>query len=296
MSESNESNHHLVSLWSTFGSCVADIMTYPFELLTTYTKSQNQRLPFVRMVKSFVDEFGVRGLFKGFSTVFGTALIPNFIYFFSYESINQFLIKRLRQADQLSLNVFIPVISSLTSETIYILFYVPADTVQTRLQLNSEQYQYRSLSRGMLEVVRTEGFLRLFSASPLYIIQHILLTPIQFTCYEWLKMSRFNKNVDRNKISYLESVIYAIIASSVAAVVTNPINTLVILYQITEFEKGSGGLASTWRFVKQSYKTHGFAGLNRGMSVRLLETNMNAIVFMPIFELVRQNYGVDIMK
>ena len=67
------------------------------------------------------------------NTVFYTAVPPNFAWFFSYEFLNNVMIKYLRKNDKVNYNWLIPPISSSISEIFYLLLFVPADTVQTRI-------------------------------------------------------------------------------------------------------------------------------------------------------------------
>jgi hypothetical protein len=282
--------------FSAFGTYIADTLSYPFELLATVIKSKHDRSPILATTRSLVHEHGIAGLFKGVSTVIWTTLFPNFTYFYVYESINNFAINRLKKSLNFEDNFYIPPLSSLCAEMVCVVLFVPFDTIQTRMQLNSPQYQYKGLFSGIMDVARHEGVLRLFSASYLYICQLLIFTPMQFTFYEWLKMSQFNVKEDKNLISYWESVKFTFISTSFSAIITNPINTLVVRYQVTDFTSSEGQSLSGWRLIKENVKKYGMRDLNRGMAIRLLQTNVNAMVFLPIYEMVRQLYGVDITK
>lgn len=282
--------------FSAFGTYLADTLSYPLELLGTVIKSQHEKSPIIATARGIVRENGFRALFKGVSTVIWTTLFPNFTYFYIYETINNFAVNYVNGKVGIEDNFYLPPLSSLCAEMVCVVLFVPADTVQTRMQLNSSKYQYHSLLGGIRDIVRNEGVVRLFSASYLYITQLLIFTPMQFTFYEWLKMSQFNSKENKNSISYLESVKFTVISTSFSAIITNPINTLVIRYQVTDFSDQQGKALNGWRILTENFRKHGFRDLNRGMTIRLLQTNVNSMVFLPIYEMGRQLYGVDITK
>ena len=61
-------------------------------------------------------------------------------------------------------SVFLPLISAPISEFISILFYIPFDTVRTRMQALTNEYKYKNAFDGIKQIYRSEGMLRLFSA------------------------------------------------------------------------------------------------------------------------------------
>ena len=209
-----DQNRLRLCFFSAFGTYMADTLSYPLELLATVIKSKHGSSPIIKTTTSLVREHGIRSLFKGISTVVWTTLFPNFTYFYVYESINNFAINRLNKNYKPEDNFYIPPISSLCAEMVCVILFVPFDTIQTRMQLNSPQYQYKSLFGGLIDIVKHEGFLRLFSASYLYICQLLIFTPMQFTFYEWLKMSQFNVKEDKNLISYTESIKFTVVSTS----------------------------------------------------------------------------------
>ncbi len=291
-----DQNRLRLCFFSAFGTYLADTISYPLELLATVIKSQHTKCTIMGTTTSLVREHGIRSLFKGVSTVIWTTLFPNFTYFYIYESMNNFAVNYLSKSLKMEDNYYIPPVSAFCAEGVCVVLFVPFDTIQTRMQLNSPQYQYNSLLGGIRDVIKNEGVLRLFSASYLYILQLLIFTPLQFTFYEWLKMSPLNRKEDKNLISYYESVKFTFISTSFSAIITNPINTLVVRFQVTDFSNGEGKSLSGWRIMKDTFKKHGIMDLNRGMAIRLLQTNVNAMVFLPIYEMVRQLYGVDITK
>jgi hypothetical protein len=291
LTHSHSDHRFRVSAVSGFGVFVAETIAYPFELLGTIIKSQHKRTPILSTAKVLLSEKGVLSLYKGCSTLFWTTFLPNIAYFYIYDSLNDFAVNYVNKYFGIGAAHYIPPLSSFLAETVYVLLSVPADTVQTRMQLGSNDYQYNGLLKGVADIIRKEGLVRLFSASYLYIMQLVIYTPMQFTIYEWLKMSKLNKSENKDYITYLKSVQFTFLATSCAAIVTNPINTLVVRYQITDFTSNEGKGLNGWRILMKSLKKYGFRDLNRGMCARLLQTNINSMVFLPIYEMSRQHYN-----
>jgi len=290
----SHSDHRLrVSAVSGLGVFVAETIAYPFELIGTIIKSQHKRVPIIETTKQLITERGLKSLYNGCSTLVWTTFFPNIAYFYIYDSLNDFAVNYVNKYFGIGATHYIPPISSLLAESVYVLLSVPADTVQTRMQLGSSQYQYSGLLSGAYDTIRKEGLFRLFSASYLYILQLVIYTPMQFTLYEWLKMSHLNPSPNKHQISYLKSVEFTFLATSCAAIITNPINTMVVRYQVTDFSTNEGKGLNGWRILRDNFKKYGLIDLNRGMCARLLQTNINSMVFLPIYELARQRYGLN---
>ena len=290
----SHSDHRLrVSAVSGLGVFVAETIAYPFELIGTIIKSQHKRVPIIETTKQLITERGLKSLYNGCSTLVWTTFFPNIAYFYIYDSLNDFAVNYVNKYFGIGATHYIPPISSLLAESVYVLLSVPADTVQTRMQLGSSKYQYSGLLSGAYDTIRKEGLFRLFSASYLYILQLVIYTPMQFTLYEWLKMSHLNPSPNKHQISYLKSVEFTFLATSCAAIITNPINTMVVRYQVTDFSTNEGKGLNGWRILRDNFKKYGLIDLNRGMCARLLQTNINSMVFLPIYELARQRYGLN---
>ncbi len=82
----------------------------------------------------------------------------------------------------------VPLGSSALAEVVALLSYLPVDIVRTRLQLNQKQYNYPGLFKGLREVQRQEGLLRMYKASHLYMLNYISYTSIQFCLYEAIRI------------------------------------------------------------------------------------------------------------
>ena len=53
---------------------------------------------------------------------------------------------------------------------------------------------------------------------------------------------------------------------------------------------------NVFRILSKAYNKYGFAGINRGYTIRMINMNAMSLIIMPIFELVRSFYGIDITK
>jgi hypothetical protein len=285
-----DNNRFKLCFLSAFGTYLADTLSYPLKLLATVIKSKHDTTSIYKTCCTLIRENGATSFFRGWNTVLLTSFVPNFTYFYVYEGMSNSVLKNI---GKLKDSLHVPLISSFCAELVCVLIFVPFDTVQTRMQLNSPQYQYQSILGGIRNIVKTEGISRLFSASYLYILQLLIFTPMQFTFYEWLKMNQINESADKGSLMYTDSLKFTFISTSFSAIITNPINTLVVRYQLTDFSSIEGKSLSGWRLMRDSFRSYGIKDLNRGMCIRLLQTNVNAAVFLPIYEMTRQFYDED---
>jgi hypothetical protein len=268
---------------SALATTLADAVTYPLELISTMVKSSNGRLSATRTAAQVIRDRGIRSLYKGFSTVTYTAFYPNIVYFSLYESLKRNA--RVLQSDpNVQPSAVVPFVCSLLAESGFVMVMVPFDTIQTRMQLQAVKYNYQGLSQGIAEVVRHEGIIRLFSASPLYIAQFLTYTPVQFTAYEWLKA---RQQRHQPEITLLQSIYFTILATSLAGWITNPVNTVIVRFQIQDFGRDD---TKGWKQAKQIFSSLSFRELNKGLMVRLLERNINGLCYLPIYEMAGQYF------
>lgn len=277
------------SIIASIGTLIADAVTYPIELVATKVKSAYGRSSALKTTANVIKYQGIASLYKGFTTITWTAWFPNIVYFNLYE-ILKIRGHSLESQGKSNYSVLIPFFASMLAEVGFCAVMVPFDTIQTRMQMQSLQYQYRGLAHGLAEVIENEGFFRLFSASPLYVFQLLLYTPIQFATYEWLKARRLES---KQRLSLVDSINYTIIATSIGAILTNPLNTLIVKFQVEDFAKeNKNSAAKAMEIVRQS----GMRELNKGLLVRLVERNINGLCYLPLYEFAGQYFNGEGQK
>ena len=121
----------------------------------------------------------------------------------------------------------------------------------------------------------------------MYLCQCLTFTPIQFAIYEWLK----NCKLERGKqLTLIDSIYFCVLATTFAGAIRNPISTIIVRYQI---EDHSVVKPKFFKRVAEIYREVGFVKLNRGMNIRLLERNMNAFFYLPMYEMTSQWFSID---
>ena len=262
---------------------IADALTYPFEALSTIVKSSPQKTSAVRVSSQFIKSGQVKSLYKGFSSVPMTSLLPSAAYFFVYEGLMNWARQRTQHLNSLMVANAIPFLASMAGEVAFVSLVVPFDTVQTRMQMGVHHFNYRSFSHGLTQVVNSEGLLRLFTASPIYALQFLTFTPVQFAFYEYFKSAVLPAG---SAVSLKNCLAFTIASTVLASVLTNPLNTLIVRFQC---EDHSGNKESFRKKIEGIYKRAGVVELNRGMAVRILERTANSVVFLPVYEMTRQH-------
>ena len=285
---------------------VGDSISYPFETLTTMIKRQHFQLSIGTEIINSYKQTGFRDLVRGFSTIFYSAFFTNFVYFGSYEMINHSGYKFLKEREMKEYTMILPTISSLFSEALSLLVFIPIDCIQTRMQCGDPKYNYPSVWKGFKKIFKYEGFARFFQGSYLYACHNLIYTPTIYTIYERFKQY----TIEKTRLEYLkrgvapppneeifnikQSLIGTVIATSFAVLLTNIIYTIVIRYQLTNFELKGNSKLTGFDILRKGYQINGFTSLSTGFVARMITANMSAMVYLPIYEKARQHFGVEI--
>ena len=271
-----------LSIVSGAGVMIADAFTYPLEALSTMVKNSAQKRSAFRLGWQIFKDRQVYSLYKGFSSVPMTGFLPGMAYFYVYEGLKNWAHKKTEHWNSSAVANTIPVLASIMGELAYTSLIVPFDTIQTRMQMGDANTKYRSVSHGMSHIVSSEGLLRLFTASPIYALQFLTFTPVQFGFYEYFKTVFLPAD---SPVSLKNCLAFTIASTALASSVTNPLNTIIVRFQC---EDHSSNNSSFREKIKTIYSNAGMTELNRGLTVRVFERTINAIVFIPIYEMTRQ--------
>ena len=129
-------------------------------------------------------------LYRGVNTQFYVTFLPTFVYFFLYEYSNRYFRQLLERNNLQKYSSVTPMVTATVSELFSLLIIVPMDTLKKRYQVNQGQYRYRSMAHGLVSISKKEGILRLFMASPVYLVYATLYNTILFQIYESLRIKR----------------------------------------------------------------------------------------------------------
>lgn len=273
-------------------SYFSSVLLYPFEVCSTVIKADVKKIKLQQAARSIYKEGGYRSFYKGLNTVFYEVFPPTLIYFATYDIINNKLSKVFGKKHK-NKKWVIPVFSSFLAETASLAIYVPINMVQTRIQTGRKNYQYESSYSALRAIAKEEGFLRLYLASPLLMIYMLGFTTIQFSLYEWLKKGILSYK-EKKEFGIRDSLVATFFATMVASGVTNPIDTLVTRYQCTNFSAKGNKELTVFKLIKRDYKLYGFAGINRGFLIKMAIDIYYSSFYIPVYEHLRQKYGIEL--
>jgi hypothetical protein len=282
---------------------LGDIISYPFETITTSIKKLHSPQGFYKEILNNLQTKNWYYFFNGINTVFYSAFFTNFVYFGVYEGLNRYSYKKLKSLEMTEYNWAVPTVSSLIGETASLAVFVPVDCIQTRIQTGYAEYNYNGLMDGLRKIIKFEGYRRLFTGAHVYMMHNLLFMPIIFTIYEKYKKLIIEHRRQRyigmdmpvpdpkNMFGIFDSIKGTLLATTASTIITNPMYTILVRFQITDYSQSQYMKERVWYIVKSSYRLRGFRGLNVGLLPRLLTTNISAVVYLPVYEFVRTIFG-----
>ena len=282
---------------------LGDIISYPFETITTSIKKLHNPKGFYKEVQINIYRRNWYYFVNGINTVFYSAFFTNFVYFGVYEGLNRYSTRKLREKKLTEYNWMIPTVSSLIGEAASLAVFVPVDCVQTRIQSGLSDFKYNGLFDGLQSIIKNEGYRRLFTGSHVYMLHNLLFMPIIFTIYEKYKKVKINRRIEKLKKQNLpvpdkselfrisDSLYGTFLATTISTIVTNPLYTILVRFQITDYSQSQYMNERVWYIVKSSFRLRGFNGLNVGLLPRLLTTNISAGIYLPVYEFIRTIFG-----
>ena len=293
--KTDKGNPLIGNLKIAFGSAsanfVADTLCYPMDTINTWIKTSSRHDRILPICREHIRKDGYSVLFKGVNTQFYVAFIPGFIYYFFYEFTNRVGKSCLDYIKRPHFAPFIPTFSAAISEFASLLIMVPMDALKTRMQLNIPEYNYPSLYNGLKDIIKKEGYIRLFQASPLYIFHALIFNMILFQVYELARIQMMKREHKKNsELTLVNSLQNTLIATVVATMITNPLDLIITRYQCID---SSQTHLSTRDIVRQVYRKDGIRGINRGVYFRTLYQCMESCIYLPVYEELRKRYGVD---
>jgi hypothetical protein len=289
---SDESIFHYLKvpfLTSSVSACIS-LVIYPLDLMNTVVKAAPKLQSISATARQLYQREGLKGFYKGTSLLLLENFGSNMIYFFLYDYLNKTLSKKYDE-NGLKQRWTIPVITSFVSEVGCLMVYVPCDTILTRMQSHSEVYKYKSIYHAFRSVIREEGLLRLFHSSYLLIVNSLIYTTVQFSCYEWLKSFYVHKYKNQH-FGIKESILTTICSTSLAIFLSNPFDTLIIKHQMTNFvlEKDQ----HIMKIISEELRLMGLRTFTKGIPLRLLSLNASGLAILPFYEMFRQKFGFEV--
>ena len=252
------------------------MLFYPVEMIATISKSYSSKKEVDKIIKQKLSSFkNFMTFFKGSYVVFWENIPPVAVYFFLYDKTKKFLEKSSFFGPNL-----LPICSSAVAEAFCLVIQTPFETVRTRIQSNKVFYRYNGIWDGFASIGKYEGYMRLYSASYLYIVITMFYTTIQFYIFERY-LDKYQEK--EGAFDLKASVVGAFFGTSASVVLTNPFDNLVVRYQNTNFMLEKTKNLTFWIIFKNKVYDQGFEGMMRGVLWRLLVHQMHSLAILPLY-------------
>lgn len=204
------------------------------------------------------NEEGVESLYRGLSPVLQSLSISNFVYFYSFHALRNFVSNENSALKDLFFGI--------VAGSINVILTSPLWVVNTRMKL--DKHTYNNLFEGLYDVAKKEGAAGLWSGT----IPSLLLVSnpaIQFMVYETLKRHL----VSRKRFDTYAAFLAGAIAKAIATTLTYP------LQLIQSRLRAGTSLKPLSRLVKSNPLI-----MFRGLEAKLLQTVMTAALMFLIYE------------
>ncbi|KRX08185.1 Mitochondrial carrier domain [Pseudocohnilembus persalinus] len=292
-----------LSAWASLAYFVADLLIYPIDTLAT---RQRANVEFHTTIKQeyrnvMKSPAGYKGMYKGYSTVFYSSYVPQFAYFYLYESISYksyqyFKTLKDQNSGMEKLKHVVPFVASTLGEIVALLLYLPIDIIRTRMQIDSPSYQYKNMFDGWRQIIKKEGILRMYKASHIYITVTTLQTALQFQAYEWLRnffIEKQDKEFETKQyhLSIQNSIFVTLASTGIATFLVNPLDLVLTRFQVTD---SSSKKLSGRQIVKDLLKDEGWKGFLKGLNARMIYCCAYGVLWMPIYDYFKGSYGANL--
>ena len=242
----------------------------------------------------FYKKDGIQSFYKGVHSAIPMSLINVYCYFYIYETMNKKVLEMQKSLDKFSkgiISFLLPFASAAMAECSVMSWYIPCDVIRTRLQSNESQYDYKGMVDGLIKTYQREGLGRLYAASHLYLSSQVIYTSIEFGTFEFLRKQKLMIS-GRKGLELLETLGISIMSGALAAVVINPLDLIVIRYQMTDTRAEKLQLFSMTRDI---IKIEGIKAFYKGLGARISYSMIYGLFMFPVYEYLRTNYGVDML-
>jgi len=184
-----------------------------------------------------------------------------------------------------------PFISGFFAGFIGDLVEIPCDLVRTRMQLEPGHYDYRNVFDGFKKIYQHEGPTKLFRGGAVYFTLDAIDTGLTFGFYELFKkgFSLVFPGHDHH-VSLSASLASSALSASVTAILTNPFDVLVTRIQMNKKDKK----LKIVKLVEKIYEREGFQGFFKGLTGRIGQYGLSAVILFPTYEFLKSKFGLDL--
>ena len=258
------------------------MLLYPIDTASTRLKGSKTK-PLVSTFTFIKESFKKdgRGLYRGVALTFPHSFIPTALYIYIYENLLHYAYEAVdKWTNYKDIKFIFPFFMSGIAELSAMVFELPFDTVRTRLQMNLPEYQYSSAMVGLREIFEREGLLRFYKSTKVFLMTNIIYTASLFQFYEILNY----KFGDRPYSVLLISPISAF----TAAIIVNPLEVVLTRYALVDTTKKKLVLSY---LLRRLWQREGLAGFYKGFVAESMIKSVNFLIWMPVFQYMRDQYG-----
>ena len=175
-------NSALVAFFPGFASMIGDLLLYPVDTINVRIKADKEvHQTFRSGYLTYYKSDGISGFYRGWTSTFTNGFLATFVFFYSYEKINR-VAKKISTGEwkyPMLKNIYdfsFPFLTSGLAQLLTMSFYVPVDTIRTRMQICDPRYDYKGIIDGGVKIHKKEGLWRLFSISHVFIFSTCLFS------------------------------------------------------------------------------------------------------------------------
>jgi hypothetical protein len=270
------------ALWSNAYFTLTNVLLYPADLLSTRLQADrfmpHHNLRLGKLTREICAREGVRGLYRGFSTSLVASLPGQYLYFMTYEAMNQFLKNTGKNSFGLGDSVLTNGIAGMTAEAVSAMLYLPSDLVIQRLQV-AQKYSflpYKFQDRNSLGVVRrlcrTEGLRGMLRGYWPYVLTFGTDSAIWWMSYESLKRMMGTGRTEDNPLDVLKIFAASACAGVLSTLVISPFDVARTRLQLLEVGNANERATLKQGFfpvLKRIYREEGWHGLYKGIKPRV---------------------------
>lgn len=286
----NRDNSNEIIRMGIAGS-IAQISTelafHPIDVINTNTKADmignmNSLNTTLRIYK----KDGFFGFWRGASATYYAALIGGMIYFTTYKYL-----KNLLSSTENNLNTLAYLISSISGEILFLLFYYPFDLIRTRMQTRRVEFDYKGVLDAFRKIVN--GSLLNFrhyknlyvGAGPSFVL-NVTNQSLMFTVLETMREIYMKKRgyISVNQLHSIDYLMCSVVAGVVSGAITN------ILEVITIHKQLKGSNFHLIHFIR----TQGIQALTSGIMARISINTAHTVMLFYVVDCVSKVFKVEL--
>eukprot|EP00934_Nitzschia_sp_Nitz4_P004058 Nitzschia sp. Nitz4//scaffold13_size275219//56687//57844//NITZ4_000851-RA/size275219-exonerate_protein2genome-gene-0.43-mRNA-1//-1//CDS//3329535945//4048//frame0 len=265
------------ALGSAGAGILSRLLTHPLD--TAKARLQAVGITYngpVDVLRRTIATEGIRGLYRGFSTVIVGGTPGTIIYLCSYDIFKE-RIAALTDPDQTNASdasFAVHFASGLSAEAVACLIYVPVDVIKERLQVqhaNQATTNYKGGGDALVRILRTEGLSGIYKGYGATLLSFGPFSALYFVFYE--KFKNMSKSFSGTEVL---STPWLILSSSgagaLASFLTSPLDLAKLRLQVQRGQAASNGpkYRGVVDCLVHAFREGGFPGLFRGAGARVL--------------------------